>query len=368
MAKHPPKAFPKTSAAPVSTEELRLRRTMDASPLTRAVTKTSLARIPAPSLAGLLAKVASVLPPGKAELRELFMAAVAARAPRRARATGDAVQLDDLLFLNVIGYANGELLPQVCQEDWWVSLQADSVLPGLGAALVGVAVGSTQNVSVILPPDFPVEKFQSGPAVISVQVKSAEEILIPEGEATSPEYLTALGFPETLDEALEVVVEEEEERRAAAQRREILLQLLAQLVARAPASIPDLAVETAIGHEWNEYQGRFLLAQSIPAEDRDLAARTWFQNPTLREHVRSQLHEALVIQAIVQEEKLNEFTESAFEEYVTSGALEMGMDPAKILGEIRVDPKMVKSLRERFAWKLAMDFLLDRATVEELPA
>jgi FKBP-type peptidyl-prolyl cis-trans isomerase (trigger factor) len=345
----------------VSLEEARTRRFIAGSALSRMTARTNLAPVAAPSLEGLRINTAENERPLEArEVLQAAMAEVAARLPREARQPGHKVGARDTVTVDTVAYAGPTLLPDLSVEEWQFALE-NAPLPGLEAKLFGVPVGGSVLVKTLLPGDYAIETLRNMPVVLSVTVRAASYVVHPPSiDLESPEFLRSLGLPPSRDQFLASVAERLADERELSFERAESEAIIAQLRERAPVQIPDDAVDAVIGHDFNESQGRFLQRMGVSHGDLESVAGLWLENENIRAAVRTRLHTSLVMAAIAQAHKLNQYTAEDFNEYVDTlfGPHDL---TRKVLEETRSNPQFALQLREQFIWVRTLRFVHEAA-------
>jgi trigger factor len=270
--------------------------------------------------------------------------------------------------LDVVAHAGELLLPELTGDGLCFAVEPDSLIQGLGQALVGKGLGAGQIVKLTIPLDYPVEPLRGHEATFRLDIRAIETFRFPEGAPDSPGFLSALGLPEPLEEALAAAARELEAEAESAQQRQALEQAVDQLVARAKLQIPEAAVDSSLASQWMEAQGRFLLGIGSSPQDREHAARVWMGTPELREQARRSLQTALVLSAVARSAGLLDVSAEEIAEFVRQTAQSAELDAEQALRELKTDPAETRRIAEQIVRMRAADFLLEQATVEWVEA
>lgn len=295
----------KPGKEPQSLAETMIRRAINISPMARAAgisPKISEIGIPAPSLQGLSLPWVPVGEITEHDVLEHLYESARKAYPRIPREPGEPIQVGDDVRLTLVAYSEGAVVPFVCRREAWVRLGEDAIVEGLDAALEGLLVGESAQVTRVLPDGFPDARFSGKAAVCGVRILEATGAPMLDLEA--PEVLRALKKGDTLEDVLETVAAErlgeaEQEAEARAIRR-----LMEQLGERVAHQLPESTVDEEVSRLWMEAEGRTLMELNLPAPDREGALNAWMTNPEIRNEARTRVAATHAVWAIYREEKV----------------------------------------------------------------
>lgn len=257
-------------------------------------------QVVAPSLDALLVTVEAPRTPTADEILARYAQGVV----RRRREEGEAVGRGDELWVDVIAYVNGALMPGGVRLD---CRPDEELFRGLADALVGLAVGDAKAVHVTIGDAHPRAELRGRGAELIVDVVRAYEVK----QAAAPANLEA---------ALRHISEQlarEHEDEARAEARDRVLDLLTDRAFEGDDAQPaDAVVEDELRCRWAEIEGARLAEKGFDAE----ALGLWLADPVARAETRRRLRVALTLEAIAAQEKLTA-GEAALEKWVMERAV-----------------------------------------------
>jgi trigger factor len=312
--------------------------------------------VEAPSLEGLRVAAPPMAPVTGEELYERFQELRQQAAPRRELARGEPVSEGHEVLLDVVGHTLGQLIPFSARTDWLTLVRPDPRMPGFFEALVGAPVGSSKEILLTFPPDYPVEAQRGMPARFIVEVKAARELSLPEED--SPEGLAMVGRGGTLEQVMQRIRQELLEERLAGARRQVREHVLDLLLERCEVEVPSELVDEELRRQWVTAEQPALQRWNVSPQELESALRVWQWDPGTRAEAERRLKVALVLGAIAAREKIQPGAKD-LEEFVTSMA---GMGPMS-----REEWKKVLA-SDRATAQRVQDFLVQVATTNHVMA
>ncbi|WP_163997085.1 peptidylprolyl isomerase [Pyxidicoccus caerfyrddinensis] len=252
--------------------------------------------VQAPSLEGLSVAVPARAPVTEEDILERFDALCHERAPRRERAPGEEVAAGDEVLLDVVGYANGRLIPFSVRADWWADVTPEPLLPGFFEAMVGAVVGLSLGVELVLPETYAVASLRGATARFIVDIRAAREVT--PLQAGPEELVRLLDSGDTLDDVLRNLAEELVEEREVAARRELQERVLDALVERTDVEVPQGLIDEEIRHRWAVVECPVLVEKEFNSDELAEAWEGWRNDATTRLDAEWRLKAALALQAI----------------------------------------------------------------------
>jgi trigger factor len=321
-----------------------------------------LPEVVAPPLEGLAVVVPAPEGVREEELLERFAALVRERAPMREREEGELLEAGDQVLVDVLGYAQGRLIPFSARGGLSLELAPMEELPGFCEALVGRPVGSSAELELELPSDYAVPALAGQRAHFLVDVRAAWQVERP-GSATEG-LLEALGRGGTYEEVMESLLEELEEERADAlhtRARELVLEAL--LERAAPPPLPPAVVDEEVRRQWLRVEAPLLQEKGFDAEELREALEGWLTDGPTRTQAERRLQQALVLGTIARRDGVT-LTEERLAEVLTGLAVQLGAEPTALLAALHEGgPEAHERVRD-VAWQLVlMDHVLARAQV-----
>lgn len=264
--------------------------------------EVALPEVAAPSLSELKVVVPAPSAISPEELMQRLHEKTREVATVKDRAMGDALCAGDEVLLDVLGYADGKLIPFSPRFNWSTELAPIPALPGLMEAIATAHVGDSVEVRVTLPASYPVETLRECPVRFVVDVLGAREVISP--EVGSQAFFEALGLGNSLDEVMDRVREELEEERSAELTvlgRELVLEEVAR---RTAIELPKALVDDEIKRRWAQIEGPALAAHQFTADEQKEARDGWLADPVTRAECERRLKVGLALRAVAQSEKL----------------------------------------------------------------
>lgn len=334
---------PRTARQPLSLGELQGMALLNRAPAALAFRSAASPGLPqvleAPSLEGLQVSMPAPASITGEAIVTRFEALRREVSPRRNREPGEVVALGDDVLLDVIGFANGKLLPFSARADWWTEATPDAHLPGFLEALVGARVGESFAVELTLPEDHAVESLRGAPARFGVELKAAREVTLL--DEASPDLFTALDRGTTLDEVMEHIAGELSAERNEQHQRDFQDRVLAEVARRTRVEVPLSLVDEEIRLRWSEGEYPVLVRLELLPEQLPEALEGWLQDVSTRSEVEQRLRLALGLRAIIERDGIRperEDAEALFDGLVEStrlGRAELGrmLQSQRKLGE-----------------------------------
>lgn len=351
--KSPPRKPPETAArAPVPgagpagatpTAQLLQRLPISTGPVAH------LPQVKAPSLEGLSVTVPAPEDLTQDDVLERFHALARAHAEVRPREEGEPVALGDDVQLDILGYANGHLIPFSVRVGHWMELAPQPMLPGFAEVLAEAEVGDSVEVGLLLPEDYPAEHLRGMPARFLVDIRAAREVRMPDTDSDA--LLRALGRGATHDAVVASIVDELEAELADLLWVDARDLVLDQVVARADVRLPPGLVEEEVRRRWNQTEGEALARKNFSLEEQQEALDGWLQHPDIRADAERRLKIALVLRAIAERDRLT-LDPGKVVEVLEEPSAAFGISPEQLHGSL-ADPATAAQLRDA-AWHLLL--------------
>ena len=321
--------------------------------------QADLPEVKAPSLENLAIRVPAGEDLTETDLLERFHELARAKAESRPRAEGEALAMGDDVQLDILGYANGRLIPLSTRLGYWMELAPQLMLPGFSEVIAEANVGDSVEVGLTLPDDYPAEQLRGMPARFLVDIRAAREVRMPDTE--SDEFLQKLGRGATHEEVMSSIVDEMEGEMADLLWVDARNMVLDTLVERSGVTVPKALVDEEIRRRWLQLEGETLAQKFFSLEEQQEALDGWLHHPGIRDDVERRLKVALVLRAIVQRDKL-QLTPPVALELLKESSEPFGITEAQ-LRESMADPAAAAQMND-VAWHLlAMEHVMTQAKV-----
>ncbi|MFB1480460.1 peptidylprolyl isomerase [Corallococcus sp. RDP092CA] len=318
-----------------------------------------LPQVKAPSLENLDIRVPQGEDLTEEDLLERFHELARAKAESRPRAEGEALAMGDDVCLDILGYANGRLIPLSTRVGFWMELAPQLMLPGFAEVIAEASVGDSVEVGLVLPDDYPAEQLRGMPARFLVDVRAAREVRMPDTESDA--FLKLLGRGSTHEEVMSSIVDEMEGELADLLWVDARNRALDEIVARSDVTVPKPLVDEEIRRRWQQAEGEVLAQKFFSLEEQQEALDGWLHHPGIRDDVERRLKIALVLRAIAQRDKL-QLTPQAALELLKESSEPFGITEAQ-LRESMLDPTASAQMMD-VAWHLlAVEHVMTQAKV-----
>ncbi|WP_375755678.1 peptidylprolyl isomerase [Corallococcus exercitus] len=355
-----PPASSKPAEAPAAPAEAPVRQLVQRLPVAPGLGHQSdLPVVTAPSLENLNIRVPQGEDLTEEDLLERFHELARAKAEARPRAEGEALAMGDDVQLDILGYANGRLIPLSTRVGYWMELAPQVMLPGFSEVIAEASVGDSVEVGLVLPDNYPAEQLRGMPARFLVDVKAAREVRMPDTESDA--FLQQLGRGSTHEEVMSSIVEEMEGEMADMLWVDARNRVLDEIVARSNVTVPKPLVDEEIRRRWLQMEGEVLARKFFTLEEQQEALDGWLHHPGIRDDVERRLKIALVLRAIAQRDKLQLTPQTALELLKESSG-PFGITEAQ-LRESMMDPAASAQMMD-VAWHLlAVEHVMTQARV-----
>lgn len=315
------------------------------------------ARVPVPevippSLDGLAVTLPVPADITQDELLARYQVLADAVAPRETLPAGTPLQPGDEAVIDVIGRFDTQVLPFSAHTSWPVTLRPEPPLPGFAEALVGLPVGRSSTVYVVIPRDYPAPALRLSIATFDVDViRAARPRPL---DADSPDLLPALGLGQTLQSTMDAVLQLLMRERAVSLRQEAMNLALDEVRGRAPVELPPALVDQEIWQRWAEAEGPALLRFEVDDVEIERAAEAWLGDPELRADAARRLHIGVVLAALARRDGLGD-VRARRDALVSEAARSLGADPQEAHAAMLASPRLVLATLDSAAWLAAVE-------------
>jgi trigger factor len=165
---------------------------------------------------------------------------------KRATKKGDVVVIDFEGFLNDVPFEGGKA------EDHQLELGSGSFIPGFEEQVEGHKVGTSFDVKVSFPADYPSKDLAGNETVFKINLKAIHQKVLPE---LNDAFATKIGFSdlEALKEAARRQISAERERMSFLVAKRAILDDLAE---RCQFEVPQGLVDAEFNSIWQQYEHR----------------------------------------------------------------------------------------------------------------
>ncbi|MBB5351040.1 trigger factor [Haloferula luteola] len=266
-------------------------------------------------------------------------------------------KLDDQAIEEVVGRPVGYISGR---EGFWIKLDEESFLPGFAIQLEGAAKDESRTVKVTVPEDFPVAELREKELTYEVTVKEIKEAVLPE---LDDEFAAKLTGDKTLEELKDIL----RERMGAEKQRQIDDMKVNQIVEHFNTAV-DFELPDALLRQETQSQADSLVQQSAQSglsQDEILAQRDEiFASAGVQ--ARTNLKTNFILQEIARAENLS-VSDQELVGHLAQVAASRKENPKKFIKQLQREGR-IAGIRNSMLVGKAIDFVLEHASVEEIPA
>jgi trigger factor len=273
---------------------------------------------------------------------------------------GHAAALGDFVIFDFVGSIDGVPFEGGDAEDFQLELGSGRFIPGFEDQMVGMTVGFEGTIKVNFPDAYGSELLAGKPAEFAVTVK---EIKVKELPELNDDFAKEFGEFETLAELkvkLTELQQAQEERRAETELRE---RVIKSLVEKNDLEVPEVMVDRQVAMMLENSKQR-LASQRLSLEMMGLTDDGY--KVQFREVAREQVKGSLLLDAVADLEKI-EVTDADIATQVAEIAVGTKQDPATVANLYQTNERAKENLVAQLKEDKAVQFLLERAKVTELP-
>jgi len=240
-------------------------------------------------------------------------------------------------------------------QTWEEVGSEDSMIPGLGMKLDGLAKGDKKEVEIEFPSKFTVESLQGRKANYSIEIQEVRERELPE---LNEAFFKAQQV-ESLDDLKTKISESLKMRKESENRSEIRRQVSEALASKVEFSIPESLIEAETQNILRQVVEQNV-RRGVPQDELEKNKDDLFSNSRKAAINRAKLQ--LLLARIAEEEKI-QAEESDLQQVIYQEAMRSNMKPEKYAKELSRDRGRIDSIQQAVVFDKTLDFLVDQATV-----
>jgi trigger factor len=341
--------------------EVILRKRFEKAPLlAKPSGRTPIPKVAPPSLAGLRVRAARPSTVTRGVLIRRLGDLLRALGVETIRGEGTAVEADDEILVDLVGYFAGKVAPFSPRSGLWLSDENDDELPGLRARLVGARIGASCALVVRFPADHPVTVLRGRALGYAIDVKGARRVVRPNPEDKA--FLASVGakdldalFARLAREAVADHAREAEERARRA--------VVGELGRRIELELPPSIVDDEIRRLWMIAEGRILIEKGVEIALQQAALEVWRKDPTIAGEIESSLRGTVALIALADSLRLRA-TGAEIEALCRTMAEDLKLAYGEVARIIFEDDAMLARLTEILIRTRALDFAMAHALID----
>ena len=270
----------------------------------------------------------------------------------------EIIQSGDFVTVDFEGSTGGRPLPGAKGENYVLEIGRKQALPEFEEAMLGLKTGERQSVQVHYPESYPNRDLAGKTVDFSVLPREIKQKVLPplddefakdHGECGSLAELRAT-VRARLESELKQIQDE-------ALREQIVNQLIEKNSFTPPPSMVERQTRYLIERSQSRGAGQTNRQETEPGSNEEM-------RKNLQERAERQVQATLLVEKIAELEKI-EVSEKEIQERVDRAARSAG-ERAKTVREFYARPEARDELRAQIVFDRTLDFLLERARIEEI--
>ena len=241
-------------------------------------------------------------------------------------------------------------------KDFWIKLQEDSLLPGFGAAVVGMQIGERREFDLKPPEDFPVKSLHDRVIHFQVEMKALKRMELPElNDEFAAQIAPGLTLDQLRGQLRERLTEQKTEEIERAKRNQIVDFLTQRVECELPQSYVKDETRRIMSEIVEQNQLRGVSEDALRESGKEI------MNVASRS-AKDRLKASFILTRIGEVEKI-EVSGPELKRRVESLAAQHGMSYEKAISEL--DKKgAIPQLVDEIQVGKVLDFLTSNANVE----
>ena len=274
---------------------------------------------------------------------------------------GHVAAMGDFVTFDFTGSVDGVQFEGGAAEDFQLELGSGRFIPGFEEQMVGMTEGATGTIKVTFPEGYGNADLAGKPAEFEIAVK---EIKVKELPELSDDFAKEFGEEfETLDllkAKLAEINQGQEESRINNELRERLFKVL---VEKNDLEVPEVLVDRQVSMMLDSTKQR-LASQRLSLEMMGMTDDSY--KAQFREVARDQVKGSLIVDAVAEKESI-EVTDEEFNANLVQIAAQTKQDLEKVAQLYKTNERAKDSLLAQMREDKAVQFILERAKVTEVP-
>lgn len=281
----------------------------------------------------------------------------------RASVSGDYVRI------KYSGTSEGKAIKEIAPDrpvfgempqTWEEAGTPDSLIPGFGAALVGVSKGDRKTIEVTFPETFSIEALRGKPGSYEVEILEIRERRLPE---MNEEFFKAQGvssLEEFRAQVRERLAQTKEQENRSAMRQQVTLALAERISTELPEGLVEQETQNMLRQFMREN-----LSRGVPQEE--FEKRKEELHAGARKAAVDRLKVQFALGRIAEKENIK-VTNEDIGRVLTAEAMRSGVAVEKLAKDIGKDRERVAGLQRGILLDKALEFVVQQANVSVEPA
>jgi trigger factor len=284
---------------------------------------------------------------------------IRAHSPVRGLPDGEALQAGDEVLMDVMGYVDGD--PFLAQNDEWMSVVPNPLLPGLFEEIAQGTAGEHKVVRTILPDAYPDARHAGKAAAFVIHIKAANRV--DKRGLDDRELLEAIDKGDNAEQVREAVRGELTVELADVLVRYAQRLVLDEVERRTDIDTPEDAVEAELLRLWRFHEGDAMTHGGASKAELEAAKKTWFEHPDRREEVRRAIWAERLLDAIAHDQGFEANADEVVK-IVVQSASAAELPVSDVHTSLMNDEEMRAIMAQKLKRQHAMEWLLGKAKVD----
>lgn len=250
------------------------------------------------------------------EIRNMFATMEEVADDREVR-TGDFVEM------NFTGVLDGEELPELKAENYFVEIGSQRLVPGFEDQIVGMKKGEDREVRVVFPEDYHEKKLANREVLFKVHLKNLKEKKLPAFDENFVKNFERYNTLEDFRNDVRKTLEEKQKQQAKNNLREKITDIL---IKENDFPVPQALVEKQIYYMMADTQNRMI---SAGIDEQTALDFTFKMKDKYKEDAEKVVKSFLLLKKIAEKESI-EVTDQEVEKYLEQIAAETQRDYASL--------------------------------------
>jgi len=265
--------------------------------------------------------------------------------------------VDGIPLEEVIG-EKGKYLAK--RENHWLPIKEGSFLPGYADQLVGMKQGDKKDVIITLNDEFPFEELRGKEMTLHTSLEGIKESKLPE---LNDEFAEKLVPGKTLDEIKDMIRENMSQEKAKQINELKVNQIVEKLNSAVDFELPEEIVQRE-----TQSQANTLVEEGSKqgASDEDMLKQQQEIFAVAGQRAVTNLRTNFLLQEIAAVEKIT-VSDADLLGQISKVAEQRGQPIKKVISDLQKS-RQIQSIRNSMLIGQTIDFLLEQAKVEEVPA
>jgi len=278
-----------------------------------------------------------------------------------------AAQNGDVVVVNYTGTCDGKPITETAptakglteQKNFWVSIDANSFIPGFAEQLTGTQAGDKRTINVDFPADFVTPQLAGKKGVFEAEVVEVKEKVLP---VVDEAFAKSWGA-ESLEKLREGVRRDLQNELTFKQNKEIRTQLMRALLDRVTFDLP----ETSVAHETRNVVYDIVRENTKRGVSRELIEQQKDQIfSTAATSAKERVKAAFLMQRIAEKEDIKVAQEEIARRVQTLAGMYQ-ITPEKFLKDLQKRNGIIE-IYDQLMNEKVIDFIQANAKIEDVPA